>query len=199
MSTHHEELQEIENVKYFWRNGGKWIFAALLVAALGYLAYVVYQNHRQSQNEQAATLAAQIQSGKSSDVAALQQQYPDSMGAAQATLHTAAQAFAKGQYDEAVNGYRWVLEHQKAPLMQAAAAQNLANVYLQQKKYDEALQAAATPVEAAFQALMDETRGDIYAAQGKADEAKKAYQAALDKTEKDSPVREGLELKLAQL
>lgn len=199
MSTHHEELQEIENVKHFWRNGGKWIFAALLVAALGYLAYVVYQNHRQSQNEQAATLAAQIQSGKSSDVAALQQQYPDSMGAAQATLHTAAQAFAKGKYDEAVNGYRWVLEHQKAPLMQAAAAQNLANVYLQQKKYNEALQAAATPVEAAFQALMDETRGDIYAAQGKADEAKKAYQAALDKAEKDSPVREGLELKLAQL
>ena len=42
MSSHHEELQEIENIKHLWRNGGKVIVGLLLVAALGYLGYNVY-------------------------------------------------------------------------------------------------------------------------------------------------------------
>ena len=31
MSSHHEELQEIENIKHLWRNGGKVIVGLLLV------------------------------------------------------------------------------------------------------------------------------------------------------------------------
>ncbi|UOP05102.1 YfgM family protein [Conchiformibius kuhniae] len=199
MSAHHDEQQDIENAKHFWNKGGKWLFAGLVAAALGYLGHVVYQNHLQSKNENAALMAMKAQqSGDAAQLAALQQQFDGTAAAAQATLSAAAQAFDKGNYDEAAKAYRWVLAHQKDELFQAIAVQNLANVHLQQKQYDEALKVLATPLAAAFASLADEGRGDVFAAQGKGAEAKKAYQAALDKLGEDAPQREALQLKVAQ-
>ncbi|QMT33034.1 tetratricopeptide repeat protein [Conchiformibius steedae DSM 2580] len=200
MSAHHDEQQDIENAKYFWRNGGKWLFAALVAGALGYLGHVIYQNHQQNRNEEASLMALKAQqSGDAAQLATLQQQFDGSAAAAQATLNAAQQAFDKGNYEEAAKAYRWVLEHQKNDVFQAVAAQNLANVLVQQKQYEQALSVLATPVAAAFVPLADEGRGDVYAAQGKQAEAKTAYQAALDKLPQDAPNREALQLKLAQL
>lgn len=199
MSAHHDEQQDIENAKHLWNKGGKWVFAALVAAALGYLGHVIYQNHQQNQKETAAALAAKVKDGASPELTQLQQEFAQSMGAAQAMMQTAAQAFHTGKLDDAATAYQWVLTNQKAPLLQAAAANNLANVYLQQKKYDDALQVLATPVEAAFQPLLEETKGDVYVAQGKNKEATTAYQSALDKLPDNAPNRELLQLKLGQL
>lgn len=199
MSAHHDELQDIENAKHFWRSGGKWLFAAAVAAALGYLGYVVYQNHQSGNNSEAALAVSKLQNGDAAQLAAIQQQYGSSIASAQATLAAAAHAFDNGKFDDALKGFRWVLEHHKEPLLQAVAAQNLANTYLQQNQPEEALKAASISVDEAYQPLLDEVKGDIYAAQGKTEEAKKAYQAALDKTAEHSAQRELLELKLAQL
>jgi predicted negative regulator of RcsB-dependent stress response len=55
---------------------------------------------------------------------------------------------------------------------------------LQQKKYTEALATLATPVEADFEPLLLETKGDVYAAEGKNSEAVAAYEQALNKLPK---------------
>ena len=55
----------------------------------------------------------------------------------------------------------WVLKNQNAPLVQALAAQRLGVVLLQQKKYDAAINALNTQVEADFEPLMLETKGDV--------------------------------------
>lgn len=198
MSAHHDEQQDIENAKHFWNNGGKWLFALLVAAALGYLGKVIYSGHIENKQLKAAAAAAQV-GNDAAKLAAVQQQYPDTAAAAQASMQTAAARFAEGKYDDAAAAYQWVLDHNKAPLFQAAAAQNLAAVYLQQKKYDQALQAAATPVDAAFQPVLSESKGDILAAQGKAAEAKTAYQAALDKLPEGAGGREMLQNKINAL
>ena len=41
MAAHLEEQQELDNFKYFWKKTGRWIFALLIVAALGYLGYTI--------------------------------------------------------------------------------------------------------------------------------------------------------------
>ena len=84
-------------------------------------------------------------------------------------------------------------------VFQAAAMQNLAAVYIQQKKYDDALSVLATPVDAAYRPLTDEAKGDVYAAQGKAKEAGEAYKAALDKLPEGSVARHSLQAKISQL
>lgn len=198
MSAHHDEQQELENAKHLWKSGGKWIFALLVAAALGYLGKVVYDNHIESKNAEAASAAAKV-GGDATKLAAVQQQYPQSTAAAQASLETGAALFTQNKLDEAAKTFRWVLDNNKTPIFQAAAAQNLANVLLQQKKYDDALAVLNTPVEESFQPLIHETRGDIFAAQGKTKEAGEAYQQALDKLPENATNRELLQLKMSSL
>lgn len=198
MSAHHEELQEIENVKYYWNKGGKWLVAGLVVVALGYLGNVIYQGQVRRSNEAAATQASQVK-GDASKLTALQQAHGKSAATAQASLETAQSLFNAGKLDEAAAAYRWVLDNQKAPIFQAAAAQNLANVLLQQKKFDEALTVLNTPVEDNYKPLILEVKGDVLAAQGKKQEATTEYQAALKLLPESSANRELIELKLGQL
>ena len=205
MAAHLEEQQELDDFKYFWKNWGRWLFALLIAAALGYLGYIIYKDHKISQNREAAEVLAQMvdkaQSKADSkqinaDLLKLQQDYPDTVSAAQATMMVAATEFDAGRYDTAAGHLNWVLSNQKAPLIQALAAQRLAVVLLQQKKYDAAIAALSTKVEADFEPLLLETKGDVYAAQNKAKEAAQSYQQALEKLPKNAIERELLQMKL---
>ena len=205
MAAHLEEQQELDDFKYFWKNWGRWLFALLIAAALGYLGYIIYKDHKISQNREAAEVLAQMvdkaQSKADSkqinaDLLKLQQDYPDTVPAAQATMMVAATEFDAGRYDTAAGHLNWVLSNQKAPLIQALTAQRLAVVLLQQKKYDAAIAALNTKVEADFEPLLLEAKGDVYAAQNKTKEATQSYQQALEKLPKDAIERELLQMKL---
>lgn len=205
MAAHLEEQQELDNFKYFWKSTGRWLFALLMAAALGYLGYTMYKSHKASKSQEAAEVLAKIvdkmqakasQAEVNAELANLQQNYPDSIAAAQATLMAAATEYDARRYDVAEGHLKWVLQNQKAPLVQALAAQRLGIVLLQQKKYDAAIAALNTKVEADFEPLLLEAKGDVYAAQNKTKEAAQSYQQALEKLPKDAIERELLQMKL---
>ena len=205
MAAHLEEQPELDNFKYFWKSTGRWLFALLIAAALGYLGYTMYKSHKASQSQEAAEVLAKIvdkmqakasQAEVNADLTNLQQNYPDSIAAAQATLMAAATEYDARRYDVAEGHLNWVLKNQKAPLVQALAAQRLGIVLLQQKKYDAAIAALNTKVEADFEPLLLEAKGDVYAAQNKTKEAAQSYQQALEKLPKDAIERELLQMKL---
>ena len=205
MAAHLEEQQELDNFKYFWKSTGRWLFALLIAAALGYLGYTMYKSHKASQSQEAAEVLAKIvdkmqakasQAEVNADLTNLQQNYPDSIAAAQATLMAAATEYDARRYDVAEDHLNWVLKNQKAPLVQALAAQRLGIVLLQQKKYDAAIAALNTKVEADFEPLLLEAKGDVYAAQNKTKEAAQSYQQALEKLPKEAIERELLQMKL---
>ena len=205
MAAHLEEQQELDNFKYFWKSTGRWLFALLIAAALGYLGYTMYKSHKASQSQEAAEVLAKIvdkmqakasQAEVNADLTNLQQNYPDSIAAAQATLMAAATEYDARRYDVAEGHLNWVLKNQKAPLVQALAAQRLGIVLLQQKKYDAAIAALNTKVEADFEPLLLEAKGDVYAAQNKTKEAAQSYQQALEKLPKDAIERELLQMKM---
>lgn len=205
MAAHLEEQQELDNFKYFWKSTGRWLFALLIAAALGYLGYTMYKSHKASQSQEAAEVLAKIvdkmqakasQAEVNADLTNLQQNYPDSIAAAQATLMAAATEYDARRYDVAEGHLNWVLKNQKAPLVQALAVQRLGIVLLQQKKYDAAIAALNTKVEADFEPLLLEAKGDVYAAQNKTKEAAQSYQQALEKLPKDAIERELLQMKL---
>lgn len=198
MSAHHDEQQELENAKHLWKNGGKWIFALLIAAALAYLGQVIYRNYQAGNHAQAALQAAKV-GNDSGKLALIQQEFPQSTAAAQASLQVAAALFDEGKLDDAAAAYRWILNHNQTPVFQAAAMQNLANVLLQQQKYDEALSVLNTNIAESYQPLINETKGDVLAAQGKTQEAAAAYQAALDKLPENAESREVLRLKMSGL
>jgi predicted negative regulator of RcsB-dependent stress response len=81
--------------------------------------------------------------------------------------------------------------------VQALARLRLANVLLDEKDYDEAQKVLAIRPEPAFEALFEDVRGDVLAAQGKRTEAKAAYSAALAKLKPgDDAARDLVQLKL---
>lgn len=207
MAAHLDDQQELENFKYFWNKGGKWLFALMLAAALAYLGWVIYGSHQQSRNAEAAALLvtltekaqAKDEAGINSTLQQLQQNYTDSIAAAQASMMVAGSEFDKGSYDAAAAHLAWVQKHQKSPFIQTLAAQRLAVVKLQQKKYDEALAVLNIQTDAAFEPLLLETKGDILAAQDKDKDALAAYEQALAKLPQDDPSRSLLQMKAEQL
>jgi predicted negative regulator of RcsB-dependent stress response len=73
----------------------------------------------------------------------------------------------------------------------------LANVLIDEKAFEEALKVLAVKPESSFEALFEELRGDVLAAQGKRGEAKTAYAGALAKLKAgDDAARELVQLKL---
>lgn len=208
MAAHLDEQEELENFKHFWKGWGKWLFALLVAAGLGYLGYVVYQSRLADKNEEAAeVLVRMVEKSQASkdpkvlnaDLLNLQQNYPHTIASAQATFMAAAAEFDKGNLDAASKHLDWILKNQQTPFVRALAVQRLAIVQLQQKKFDEAAATSDTPVDEAFQPVVLETKGDVLAAQGKNKEAVAAYEQALGKLPKEAAERELLQLKIDQL
>ena len=208
MAAHLDEQQELDNFKHFWKGWGRWLFALLLAGGLSYLGYVWYQSHLDGKNKEAAALLAQMvdkaqtstdPKALNADLQHLQQNYPASIATGQATFMAAAAEFDKGNYPAAIAHYNWILSNQKDAFVQALAVQRLAVTQLQQKQFDQALKTLETSVDAAFNALIQETKGDVLAAQGKPKEALAAYEAALNATAKNANTRELLEMKIQQL
>ncbi len=202
-----KDQEEIENFKYFWRSWGRWLFALLVVAAIGYFGWVMYSSHQRSVNNEAVAVfdqwAENQQANKPAEAAKLltqlQSQYPTSISAAQATLMQAGAAFDQGKYDEAIGHLNWVLKYHQEPLIRAMAIQRLATVQLQQQKYDAAIATLGMNTDEAYSGILLETKGDVYAAQGKRSEAAAAYKQAMDKLPQDDQGRYFNNLKIHQL
>lgn len=207
MAVHLQDEQEIDNFKYFWQRYGRWLFALLVILALVYLGWVLYQSHLRDQNAKAAdvfeTFITQSKAGNETSskkiLMKLQTDYGHSLPAAQATLMMAGTAFDEGKYDEAAKHLKWVAARQSGDYLQAITAQRLATVYLQQKKYDLALKTLNVSVANAFKPALLDTKGDVLQAQNKNKEAVVAYQAALKLLPEDAPQRELLQMKIDAL
>ena len=207
MVVHIQDEQEVANFKYFWQRWGRWIFAILVILSLAYLGYVLYQSHLRSNDEKAAVIfetfvtqaGANNMAESKKALIQLQEKYPETMNTTQATLMMAGSAFDDGKYDEAIRHLQWVKARQHDDLLQTIVAQRLASVYLQQSKYNEALQALDVKVTDAFKPVLLETKGDVLQAQKKNAEAVAIYQQALNLSSKDSVQREIIQLKISSL
>lgn len=199
MSAHHDELQDIENIKYFWKKGGKWLAGAAIVGALAYWGYTIYQNHQSQGDLEAAAQLMKVNIEQPETLDNLQTQYPQSTAATQASLQAGVDLFNAQRYDEAISAFQWVLANQKDPTLQLLAAQNLSNVYVQQNKLDDALNALDIQIEALYQDSLNTSKADIYVLQGKIEEARQTYQSILDKLPENAANREILQDKLARL
>ena len=206
MAYNVEEQQELDNLKHFWNRSGKWLFSLLVVLALAYLGYVLYQSNQADRQKEAATLAYQFVEKSSAkdatalnDLKALQEQYAGSFGASEATLMAAAQAFDDKQYEQAEKHLLWVQTHHQDVFIQALTQQRLAVLKLQQQKYDEALKYVDVAVPETLKPMMLETKGDILVAKGDLPKAKEAYAQALKGLdEKTSPNYELVKFKAEQ-
>ena len=188
MATHLdlEEQEQLDRLKAFWERHGNLITALLVIAAGAYFAWFGWNAWQRSQGEKAGSMYDELdRAAQSGDAAVtarifeqMRERYPRTAFTEQAGLLAAKVALDKGQADTARSTLAWVADSAVEREYRAVARLRLAGLLLDEKKYDEALKQLDGIDAAEFAPLADDRRGDIFLAQGNAEQAKAAYQKA---------------------
>lgn len=209
MATHLdlEEQEQIDQLKAFWKQYGNLITWTLILALGGYAVYMYWTSSQRNKSIQAGALYEELdKAAQAGDVektarvfADMKERYAGAGYTQQAGLLAAKLQFDKGQLDAARDSLAWVSEHAGEQEYKTMARLRLAGLLLDQKKYDEALKQLEGANAKEFEALVADRRGDILQAQGKADEAKAAYNQAWKAMDPAVEYRRFIEAKLTAL
>ena len=181
-----EEQEQLDQLKAFWNQYGNLISGVLIVLAGAYLAWYGWNWYQRDQGMKAGAMYEEFDRAlQAADPARtgrifgdMKERFPRAAYTGQAGLAAAKLAGEKGQADVARSDLAWVAASASETEYRTIARMRLAGLLLDEKKYDEALKQLDGVDGAEFQALAADRRGDILAAQGKAEEAKAAYAKA---------------------
>jgi predicted negative regulator of RcsB-dependent stress response len=198
-----EEQEQIASLKAWWDkygNASTWVLIAALAAYAGWNGWHYYQRN---QAGQASALYDELQNAvQAKDNAKvlraagdMESKFASTAYAPMSALVAAKSAFDANDLKSAKAQLQWAAEH-GGDEFKTVAKVRLAGVLLDEKAYDEALKALTGDVPAQFAGVVADRKGDILFAQNKLVEARSAYKAALDATEKTNPGRKLIELKL---
>ena len=197
-----EEQEQIATLKAWWEKYGNltsWVLIAGLAAYSGWQGWNYYQRN---QAGAASALYDELQNAvQAKDNAKvlraagdMESKFGSTIYAPMAALVAAKSSFEANDLKSAKAQLQWAAEH-GSDEFKALAKIRLAGVLLDEKAYDEALKALAGDVPSQFAGAIADRKGDILAAQNKLAEARAAYQAALDATDKKNPGRQLIQLK----
>jgi len=189
----HEEQEQLEELKAWWKQYGNLVTSILLALALAAVAWQGWNWWQRKQSAEAAGLYAAVQraavQGDARRTRELAGQLIDQYGR---TAYAAMAAMLSGKVQVVADSggdpksaraqLQWAAENAADDALRELARLRLAALLLDTKDYDEALRQLATePATASFAPRFNELRGDVLLAQGKTTEARTAYEAALAK------------------
>lgn len=185
-----EEQEQIEALKAWWKQYGNLVIAAFVAFVTGIGGVQGWKYYQRTQSEQASVLFGKLEEAVNKTDATeirnvgseIQDKYSGSAYAPMAALIIAKTEHDQGQLDAAAAQLELAMDKGKTEEVRALARLRLAGVLLDQKKHKEALTLLDAKVSAAFQPLYADLRGDVLVAQGKMDEARAAYDKALEKS-----------------
>jgi predicted negative regulator of RcsB-dependent stress response len=207
MSLDLQEQEQIDELKHFWDQYGNIITWVLIAGLAAYAAYTGWQYWQRTEATKAAVVFDELEKAVTAKDAVkvervwsdLKDKFGSSPYGQMGGLSAAKALYDASKPKEAEAALKWVADNAKDDEYKSMAKLRLSGVMLERKAYDEALALLATPASAAFEPLYADRRGDTLLAQGKRNEARAAYQKALDGLDKKINYREVVELKLNSL
>ncbi|MDF1795745.1 MAG: tetratricopeptide repeat protein [Coxiellaceae bacterium] len=200
--------EEQEFLKNWWDSYGKAIIIAVVVGlAIGY-GWRYYHQFELKRAAQASVIYQQLlvadkqgqpQPERRKLLDQLVKQFPKSSYTSLAQFLSASDDVSNKQYKLAEQSYRWVMSEGNNKSLQQVARLRLAKILTYQKQYGAALKVLKKVNDKSYLPMIENVRGDIYAAQGDKDQARKSYQESeegLSKLGVDNPL---LKLKIASL
>lgn len=202
-----EEQEQIAEIKDWWRKYGNWVLTAVIALLVGVIGTQGWRYYSDQQSSSAAILYSQLDTAEKSnetkkvqDIATtLANSHSRTPYAGMAALRAAKSFAAANDLANAKLRLQWVIDKAKDDEMRDIARLRLAGLLLDEKNYDEALKLLDAKRVAAFDGLYADLRGDVFSAQNKRDEARAAYQVALEKTDPRSSYRQLIQVKLDAL
>lgn len=207
MSIYISDKEEIEMLKKWWQENGKFLLGSIIVALLLSAGWRYWQTSKAKDAAMASMIYEQVLSQEASGdfsavnsgVTDLHVNHPKTPYASLASLMAAQNAVKDNRLDEAVTQLSWVIHHSRNKDFVQIAKLRLARVYLGMKKYEDALTTLNVVEASSYQPLVQELRGDIQFAKGDITGARLSYQNALGALAKDAPNRLLLQIKANQL
>jgi predicted negative regulator of RcsB-dependent stress response len=202
-----EEQEQIDDLKAWWAQYGKYVSAAITTVALIIIGVQGWRWYQSNQSEKASVLYQAVSTAahandlaKAKEPAAqLSSQFGGTAYAPRGALLYAKLLYDAGEKAAAKTQLQWVIDHATEDELKAVARFRLAQALLDEKAYDEALRTLDAKTDDAFAAVYSDLRGDILIAAGKNAEARAAYQAAFSKLDAKSSYRAFVQAKLDSL
>lgn len=202
-----EEQEQVDALKAWWKQYGNMAVAAAVLFTVAVAGYRGWEWYSAKQTQEAAALfdglRQQLAGNDSKRIREVAGQiidkYPRTVYAVDAAMVAAKVNFDTGDMKSAKAQYQWVMDHAKQAQSRDLARLRLATILLDEKAWDESLKLTNAAHAAAFDPLYNDLKGDALSLQGKAAEARAAYQAALDKLPKESAFRGYVQIKLDAL
>lgn len=203
-----EEQEQLAALKAWWQENGTMVVTAISAVLIAFASWQGWNYYQRNQAVQASGMYDAVQkAARGGDLkqvreaaGAILEGYPRTAYAAMAALVSAKAHFEGGDLKTARAQLAWVAENAKDEGMQDIARLRLAGVMLDEKAYDDALKTLDAKHGAGFDSLFLAARGDVLVAQGKKDEARGAYKAALEKADaRDAAQRASIQLRLDAL
>ncbi|TAK93900.1 MAG: tetratricopeptide repeat protein [Aquabacterium sp.] len=208
MATYDLDQQEqLDQFKHFWKQYGNLITWVLVIALGGYAAWSYYLYWQQQRGAAAAALYEELdRAALAGDADKVGQIFGDLKGkyagatfTEQGALLAAKVEVDNKKVDEGKATLQWLVGSGKNANLVAVARLRLAGLQMDAKQFDEALKTLSGDLPAEFAPLADDRRGDILMAQGKKDDAVKAYLAAWKGVDPTVEYRRFIESKLTAL
>lgn len=186
MSHYESEQEQIEKIKRWWAEYGTSLVLGLALALAGLSGWRYYEGNKTATAERVGLsydlLNKALQQDKMDEAKQIGEQIlasqPESSYATLSALLLAKAAVLQKNYEEARQRLRWAAENTVAPELRQIAIARIAATFLAEHRADDAWaeldKGGLTKVDAFL-----EIRGDVLAARGQLDEARKAYLAAL--------------------
>lgn len=205
LDTHEQE--QVEALNAWWKANGTQVTLAIALAAVVALAVFGWRYWHAQQNAKAADLFAEVvrQAGgndpkRVDDAAAiLANKYGSTVYAARGQLLAAEVNVLANNSAVAAGELHWVIENSSDEGLQHAARLQLASLFLDEQKYDDALKLLDAAHPESFDSLYLNLKGDVYAAEGKNDAARGAYKGAIEKAQSKGKYVTAIQLKLEAL
>jgi len=200
------EEEQIQVLKSWWKNYGTSIVTGVILgsAILGGYKYWNYQKLINA--DKASLLYAQVltdfRQNRRLDIETngdiLIKDYSSTPYSQMAALLLAKVEYEAGNKTDAEKRLQWAADNGVDTGLQHAARLRLGRLLLEKKELDRALDLIVDDAPG-FEPVYQELKGDILAEKGSIDEAKVAYQLAIQKLGQGSGLKGMLEMKLANL
>jgi predicted negative regulator of RcsB-dependent stress response len=204
MAFDHDEQEQLATLKAWWSQYGNLVTWLLIIALSAYAAWTGWNYYQRNQAIQASQLYEELQKAAAVKdqvkvqraAADMQDKFGGTAYAQMSALAAAKAAFEAGDLNAAKAQLQWAASNGRDEEYKAIAKVRLAGILLDEKAYDEGLKLLSGEFPASFAGMVAERKGDILMAQEKVNEARQAYQVALEKTDQRSPGRQLIQLKL---
>lgn len=188
MERFETEEQQVEAIKQFWKDHGTAIIVGAVLGLGGLWGWRYYSESKVTAQEEASVRyqeAVQPLLEEDGDATAISKLAKEESAVGYKTianLVAAQQAAEKGDFDAAANFLDTVVRQSPDAHIATIATLRLARVQIEMNQLDAALSTVDGISDDAFEAEVQELKGDVYVRQNKFDDARSAYSGALEKS-----------------